>query len=263
MTAIDKVLNIARNEIGYHEVGNSITKYADEIDRTAFNNGPKNGYAWCAVFQEWLFFKAFGERMAMKMLNIPNGSSAAGCEFFMQYFIGAGAFHRSVPKPGDIVFFYVSGGVNHVGIVEKVEEACVYTIEGNSGDSVRRNSYMISETSIAGYGTPNYALVDGETGDEDDEEEPAVENVISTLKPRRVMNGIYPLLTAEYSGERREDTEALQQLLCLRGFQVEITGKYDTATYNAVLFAQQVYGIEEDGECGSDTWRCLISNGRY
>ena len=259
MTAIDKVLSIARNEIGYHEVGNNITKYADEIDRTAFNNGPKNGYAWCAVFQEWLFFKAFGERIAMQMLNIPNGSSAAGCEFFMQYFIGAGAFHRSVPKPGDIVFFYVSGGVNHVGIVEKVEEACVYTIEGNSGDSVRRNSYMISDPSIAGYGTPNYALVDGET----EEEAPAGESVISTLKPRKMMNGLYPLLTIEYENERREDVEALQQLLCLRDFPVDITGYYDEATMNKVLFAQKVYGLEEDGKAGPDTILALISNGRY
>lgn len=259
MTSVEKVLSIAGNEVGYHEAGNNITKYADEIDRTAFNNGPKNGYAWCAVFQEWIFYKAFGERMAMKMLNIPNGSSAAGCEYFMQYFIGAGAFHRSVPKPGDIVFFYVSGGVNHVGIVEKVEEACVYTIEGNSGDSVRRNSCMISDPSIAGYGTPNYALVDGET----EGEEPTGESVISTLKPIKMMNGGYPLLTVEYSDERREDTEALQTLLCLRGFTVDITGKYDTATYNKVLFAQKTYGIEKDGECGSDTWRCLISNGRY
>lgn len=259
MTSVDKVLGIARNEIGYHEAGTNITKYADEIDRTAFNNGPKNGYAWCAVFQEWLFFKAFGERMAMKILNIPNGSSAAGCNEFSQYFIGANAFYRGVPKAGELIFFYVGKEINHVGIVEKVEEAAVYTIEGNSGDSVRRKSYMVNDSSIAGYGSPNYALVDGET----EEEAPAGESVISTLKPRKMMNGIYPLLTVEYSDEQREDTEALQQLLCLRGFQVEITGKYDTATYNAVLFAQQVYGIEEDGECGSDTWRCLISNGRY
>lgn len=259
MTSVEKVLSIAGNEVGYHEVGNNITKYADEIDRTAFNNGPKNGYAWCAVFQEWLFFKAFGERMAMKMLNIPNGSCAAACEFWAQYFIGAGAFHRSVPKPGDIVFFYSGDGVNHVGIVEKVEEAVIHTIEGNSGDSVRRNSYMANHSSIAGYGRPNYTLVDETI----DEAEPTGENVISTLKPRRMMNGIYPLLTVEYSDERREDVEALQQLLCLRDFPVDITGYYDEATMNKVLFAQKVYGIEEDGKAGPDTFLALISNGRY
>lgn len=259
MTSVDKVLGIARNEIGYHEAGGNYTKYAEDVDRTAFNCGPKQGLPWCAVFIEWLFLKAFGERTAMKMLNLPNGSYAAGCNEFSQYFIRANAFHKGAPKPGEVIFFYVGNEINHIGIVEQIKEAVIYTIEGNSGDSVRRNSYIANDPSIAGYGTPNYALVDGET----EEEAPAGESVISTLKPRKMMNGIYPLLTVEYSDEQREDTEALQQLLCLRGFQVEITGKYDTATYNAVLFAQKVYGIEEDGECGSDTWRCLISNGRY
>ena len=31
---------------------------------------------------------------------------------------------------------------DHTGIVEKVENGRVYTIEGNSGDSVRQNSYL-------------------------------------------------------------------------------------------------------------------------
>lgn len=41
-------------------------------------------------------------------------------------------------------------------IVEKVENGRVYTVEGNSGDSVRQNSYPIGYYEIYGYGTPAY-----------------------------------------------------------------------------------------------------------
>lgn len=37
---------------------------------------------------------------------------------------------------------------DHVGIVEKVENGTVYTIEGNSGDTCKQHNYTI------GYGTP-------------------------------------------------------------------------------------------------------------
>lgn len=48
------------------------------------------------------------------------------------------------------------GSSDHVGIVEKVENGRVYTVEGNSGDSVRQNSYPIGYYEIYGYGTPAY-----------------------------------------------------------------------------------------------------------
>ena len=52
------------------------------------------------------------------------------------------------PRPGDIIFFDwddggQDGSSDHVGIVEKVENGRVYTVEGNSGDSVRQNSYPV------------------------------------------------------------------------------------------------------------------------
>ncbi len=48
------------------------------------------------------------------------------------------------------------GLADHVGIVEKVENGMVYTVEGNSGDSCRENRYAIGHYEIYGYGTPAY-----------------------------------------------------------------------------------------------------------
>lgn len=45
---------------------------------------------------------------------------------------------------------------DHVGIVQKVEDGRVYTVEGNSGDSCRQKSYPLGYYEILGYGIPAY-----------------------------------------------------------------------------------------------------------
>ena len=58
------------------------------------------------------------------------------------------------PAPGMIIFFDwddengQDGLSDHTGIVEKVENGRVYTIEGNSGDSVRQNSYLVGHYEV-------------------------------------------------------------------------------------------------------------------
>ena len=55
---------------------------------------------------------------------------------------------------GDIIFFdwEGDGGADHVGIVESVESGRVHTIEGNSGNAVKRRSYSLGDGRIYGYG---------------------------------------------------------------------------------------------------------------
>lgn len=57
-----------------------------------------------------------------------------------------------------IIFFDwdSDGKSDHVGIVEKVENGIVYTVEGNSGDSCRINKYSEGHYHILGYGVPQY-----------------------------------------------------------------------------------------------------------
>jgi len=67
-------------------------------------------------------------------------------------------------KVGDIIFFdwadketgIRTGESDHVGIVEKVENGRVYTIEGNLNDSCCRRDYDLNSLDILGYGTPMY-----------------------------------------------------------------------------------------------------------
>ena len=45
---------------------------------------------------------------------------------------------------------------DHTGIVEKVENGIVYTIEGNSGNSCRERQHTVGYYEILGYGIPAY-----------------------------------------------------------------------------------------------------------
>ena len=114
---------------------------------------------WCACFVSWC---------ANECGYIDTGviPKFAGCVNGVQWFRERGqwADNAMEPSPGMIVFFdwdnkgnsgLQDGQSDHVGIVQKVENGVVYTIEGNSGDSCRVNQYPVGYYEILGYGVPN------------------------------------------------------------------------------------------------------------
>lgn len=89
----------------------------------------------------------------------------AGCVNGVQWFKDRGqwADNSIEPEPGTIIFFDwdeegvdQDGEADHTGIVEKVENGIVYTVEGNSGDTCRINQYSVGHYEILGYGIPTY-----------------------------------------------------------------------------------------------------------
>lgn len=177
-----KVIAVAMNEVGYLEKRtnaqlydktanagtNNYTKYANDIDTKYpnFYNGKKNGYAWCDVFVDWCFIQAFGVDNAKKLLNQPDKSLGAGCEYSANYFKQMGRFFTS-PQVGDQIFFVNESNVKHTGLVYAVDRYKVYTIEGNTsgasgvianGGGVCKKSYDINSNSIYGYGRPYYDI---------------------------------------------------------------------------------------------------------
>lgn len=168
----DDVISVAQNEIGYMEkasdydldskegnVGhNNYTKYARDLwnANPHFYQGPKNGYDWCTVFVDWCIYNACGwDSTYAQNAKFYTGPYGAGCQFAAEYYKAAGAWYKE-PQPGDQIFFGYNGSFQHTGLVEKVEGSTVYTIEGNSNDMVRRNSYSLYSSYIIGYGRPYY-----------------------------------------------------------------------------------------------------------
>ena len=183
-SSVERLLQTARSQIGYLEKAtnsklndktsnagsNNFTKYAADLDRLGVYNSRKNGYAWCDVFVDWCFITTFGLDEALKMINQTKGDCGAGCHYSAQYYKKAGKFYKSNPQSGDQIFFKDSSGdIVHTGIVEKVQNSRVYTIEGNTssksgvvanGGSVESKSYVLNYSRIAGYGRPNWEEYD-------------------------------------------------------------------------------------------------------
>lgn len=116
---------------------------------------------WCACFVSW----CANECGYIDIGVIPK---FAGCVNGVNWFKERGQWADGSfePAAGMIIFFDwdspngssgpQDGLSDHVGIVEKVENGVVYTIEGNTGDSCARRSYSLGHYEILGYGIPAY-----------------------------------------------------------------------------------------------------------
>lgn len=111
--------------------------------------GFKNRVEWCAIFVSWVADKA-----GVINISVPKFSSCANQG--VPYFKSMSKWRERgyIPKAGDIIFFdwQQDGHADHVGIVEKVDDNKVYTIEGNSGNRVKSRNYKINSKDIYGYG---------------------------------------------------------------------------------------------------------------
>ena len=156
--AVEKVISLANNEVGYKATNGKNNKYAEYLDTlNDFYNGKKNFFDWCDLFYDWLFVKSFGEDIGRKMLYQPKKSLGAGVGYSANYYKQNNAF-STLPQRGAQIFF----GNYHTGIVTDFDSTYVYTIEGNAGGGngqVKRNTYRRNAATISGYGIPNWGLV--------------------------------------------------------------------------------------------------------
>lgn len=168
-----KVIQVAKSQIGYLEKSSNsqlddftanagranYTKYAR--DYKGFAGGDYQGQAWCDMFVDWCFVKAYGVDKARDLLGGFDAYTPASA----QYFKARGQWYTSDPQPGDVVFFKNSQRINHTGIVTEVKDGRVHTVEGNTssgvgvvanGGGVWPKSYGLDNSRIAGYGRPAY-----------------------------------------------------------------------------------------------------------
>ena len=108
---------------------------------------------WCAIFVSWVADQC-------GYLDAGILPKTAGVRPYVDWFIERGQWQGRdyEPIPGDIIFFdWESDGLaDHVGIVEKVENGLIYTVEGNSGDKCAERRYTIGVAPVFGFGLPGY-----------------------------------------------------------------------------------------------------------
>ena len=171
----DKVIAIALAEVGYLEKKSNSNLY-DKTANAGSNNYTKYGKEmhdiypsvmdypayWCDAFVDWCFYKAYGVATAKSLVG---GNFNDYTVTSAQMYKNKKAWYTSNPKVGDQIFFKNSKRICHTGLVYKVDSKYVYTVEGNTssgsgvvanGGCVAKKKYLLTNSSIAGYGRPKY-----------------------------------------------------------------------------------------------------------
>jgi len=237
--AKQKLVDLAQSQVGYREGPNNYNKYADDPKVIQLYGWCPQNQPWCCTFVNWCYLNAFGYNIGSRLTY---GGTAA-CSNSAQLFKNNGAFVH-MPEVGDQVFFYSGGGINHTGIVVRVDGSMITTIEGNYSDKVSLVQHNIGNSDVAGFGRPCWNIVDGTSDDELPDVEP--------VKPQR-----RSILRKGMSGE---DVRELQEELIQAGYDVGpdgADGEYGNNTYRAVLAFQKDHGLEVDGIAGPQTWEAL------
>ena len=251
-----KVIDVALSWVGYLEKKDgNVNLLRDKKANAGYNNYTWFGYkmhqtdpevmdypaAWCDAFVDYCFWEAYGEAVAKKLL----------CGGFDDYTVASAQKYKNAgrwftdPKAGDQIFFRNSERICHTGIVQKVEDNRVYTIEGNTsagekvipnGGEVCKKSYPLYQDTIAGYGRPLY--YEGN-------------------------DYMFDVKTIRF-GDEGQDVYLMQRLLRSMGYTMKngkllgLSKKFGEQTEFCLKNFQRKNGLEVDGICGQKTWSKLI-----
>ena len=154
--------------IGAEDQGDSANTPANDLLREIYSLAGMSGCSWCAIF-----IAACAEKAGIGNVLIAKHSGAGwiqedtvlsyGGEWIEGPYMNGGV--AVTPHPGDIISFTYDpqysgyGHASHVGIVEKVEDGKVCTIEGNTSNCCARREYALDCNTINMYVRPDWAAV--------------------------------------------------------------------------------------------------------
>lgn len=250
--AKNKLVTLARAEVGYHEGGNNYTKYADDPNIAKLYGWVPQNQPWCGTFVNWCFMQAFGYDLGGKLTY---GGSAL-CRTAADNFKAHNAFTK-FPEVGDQSFYYSGGAINHTGIVVEVNGSSFVSVEGNYSDKVSLVTHSTGSSDVAGFGRPCWDIVQSQGKDESvpaqSQGKTEVDTVDHEWKP----------LTLSTSNAYKADCVVLQALLNVHHFPCgEADGFYGPKTQAAVNKLQAWAKITVDGVCGPETWKVLLTTKR-
>ena len=259
-----QLVSIAEAEIGYHEKATNAnldsktvnsgkgnyTKYSRDLYKAGYYNGIKQGFDWCDQFVDWCFYQLCGKhKYKAECIECQTGNLGAGCGFSLKYYKQAGRFDHN-PKVGDQIFFKYTNDnstADHTGIVVRVTDSLIETIEGNSGNEVKRKAYQRNDKTIIGYGHPRY------------DAEP--EKTVITKEAKNVQIEM-PILRKGSSGNAVKTLQRLLRQLQYTNIDGKslliVDGHFGSNTEAAVKRYQQRHLNGVDGIVGVKTWNKLL-----
>lgn len=241
-----KFVAFVRSQLGYREGANNYNKYADDPKIARLYGWTPQNQPWCCTFVNWCFLNEFGYDIGSRLTY---GGTAA-CSNSASLFRVAGAF-VTTPEIGDQAFYYVGGSINHTGIVVSIDGNSFQTVEGNYSDKVSLVTHKIRGGDVAGFGRPNWKLVEGmDSSTVPDADTPADDSNVAPSEKRILRKGM--------SGE---DVRKMQEDLIALGYDLGswgADGDFGGDTRNAVKKFQEDYNCKPiDGEVGPLTYAAI------
>jgi len=154
MSTVDKVISIAKAEVGYHEGysnghWNNKEKYAAEVPGLDW----ADYQPWCATFVSWCLLKS-GLSRDLFYITASVAAARDWAKHNKQF--------SEYPAIGAQAIFGINGDV-HTGIVYGYDGTYIYTVEGNTnvngsaeGDGVYYKKRLRKDPFVYGYSYPKY-----------------------------------------------------------------------------------------------------------
>lgn len=152
-----KIVNAGKNN--YTIFGKHLTEVTNAGDVYGVN------YQWCDQFYDDMIIRSFGVQKGKLLLGGWSAYTPTSAEYYKKM----GRWITKNPQPGDQIFFRNTERIHHTGVVLSATSTTVTTIEGNTsagpnvvsnGGKVAIKTYSINDSAIAGYGRPNWSIVD-------------------------------------------------------------------------------------------------------
>lgn len=243
--AIETILTVAYEELGYTEGKGGYTKYG-EWAGGAYKE-------WCSEFVTWCVDQADlrMDSFYLGSLYPIQDTCEQGFQFFLadgryvsttgdlrgwgeQWYLSDGVWVADrpyIPERGDCLYieWYKYNRLDHVALVDSVSQDEtgtyeIHTIEGNNPDAVAQFVYAIDDESLRGYGT--------------------TQRLVGTTMKKGCQGAL---------------VEALQNTLVEQGYLGEkwVTAEYGENTEGAIRRVQAQFGLEETGIADRDTQKAL------
>jgi hypothetical protein len=164
MTFAERLVAVANSQLGYRESEHNFIVRDDKSVQGWTFYGQWAGMPfeeWCGMFVSYCLEMAGIPRWVMPQeANCNRWKNKLGQRYIDDE-------DDYIPQPGDLIFFHhdrVSKDPNfpnHIGIVTGYDAGknLVYTVEGNSGKSVRTHEYDHESSVIVGYASMRYCML--------------------------------------------------------------------------------------------------------
>ncbi|WP_283134294.1 CHAP domain-containing protein [Rhizohabitans arisaemae] len=144
-----KLIQALEAELGYTEKSSGYSKFGEWYGQNVAKDSAFANGAWCNMYISWAASKTGTWKEVGQFAYTP---------YHATWFQQKGAWNKEA-APGALVFFDWSGGktiagIDHVGVVTKVEGNTIHTIEGNIDGGVAKRKVR-DESKVVGYGHPD------------------------------------------------------------------------------------------------------------